>query len=227
MAWLKAPMGAPSLPTVEILSFSYAALQPSVELLSKYLGEIDKLEKQGRITERDHQLLRSSIQAQEEMMSLTLGEEAALTEETITETLRRVSEEIKKEETNKLIMEQDRHLKTQNELAAERTKREQVQEKLFWRCNQRAKILSWFITTLISGLLLTGLIISVLGLKSNYQFLWWIFAVGSLLLIIFTISNLILGTTVKYLHRRIRSKLLTWCVKQEAKATGLDLRSFQ
>jgi hypothetical protein len=61
MAWLKAPMGAPSLPKTEILAFSYAALQPSAEWLNKYLAEIDRLERRGTISARDHQLARSSM----------------------------------------------------------------------------------------------------------------------------------------------------------------------
>ena len=83
MAWLKAPLGAPAVPMTELLAFSYAALQPSMELFEKYLSEIEKLEKQGKITARDHQLLRSSQLAQAELMNLTLGEEDALTEQTV------------------------------------------------------------------------------------------------------------------------------------------------
>jgi hypothetical protein len=45
MAWLKAPMGAPGLPKIEVLAFSYAALQPSRDLLDKFLLEAEKLEK--------------------------------------------------------------------------------------------------------------------------------------------------------------------------------------
>ncbi len=113
MAWLKAPLGAPAVPMTELLAFSYAALQPSMGLFEKYLSEIEKLEKQGKITARDHQLLRSSQLAQAELMNLTLGEEDALTEQTITETLKRVTEEIKKEESNKYRMERAAHQETQ------------------------------------------------------------------------------------------------------------------
>ena len=90
MAWLKAPLGAPAVPMTELLAFSYAALEPPMGLWEKYLSEIDKLTEQGKITARDHQLLRSSWLASEELVNLTLGEEDALTEQTITETLKRV-----------------------------------------------------------------------------------------------------------------------------------------
>src|SRR5450830_1532396 len=56
MAWLKVPMGAPSIPKRELLAYSYAALQPSKAFLDKYMTEIDKLQKKGKISERDHQL---------------------------------------------------------------------------------------------------------------------------------------------------------------------------
>ena len=44
IAWLKAPIGAPTVPVTQLLAFSYAALEPSRELLGRYLKEIDRLE---------------------------------------------------------------------------------------------------------------------------------------------------------------------------------------
>src|SRR3546814_9900060 len=120
---------------VEVIAFSYAALQPSNALLDKYLGEIDKLEKQGTISERDHQLLRSSDLAQKELMNLTLGEEVALTDQTVTETLTRVTSEIKKEESEKFKAEQAAHLKTQKSLAAEREAKKVVQARKIGRAH--------------------------------------------------------------------------------------------
>ena len=85
MAWLKAPLGAPSIPVTELLAFAYAALEPSTVLMDKYLKEVEKLEAQGEISARDHQVLRSSQLAHAELMNLTLGEEGALTEQTVSE----------------------------------------------------------------------------------------------------------------------------------------------
>ena len=226
MAWLKAPMGAPLLPTTEILAFSYAALQPSKELLDKFLAEINKLEEQGKITERDHQLLRSSTLAQEEMMSLTLGEETALTEETVTETLRRVSEEIKKEETEKLTVEQAAHRKTREELVSERQKRMLIQQKIFWRCRRKAKILAVTITVLLTVFIVLGLIAGV-GFSSENPLLGWSLIIGLGAVTFLTLLNLLAGTTVKNLHQKIEDRCLTWFMKREARAIVLDLRDFQ
>lgn len=222
MAWLKAPMGAPSLPATEILAFSYAALQPSKELLSKYLAEIEKLERQGKITARDHQLLRSSTLAHVELMHLTMGDEDALTEETVTETLRRVSTEIKKEESEKLRTEQIAHLQTQKGLALARAEKKVVQERLYWRCSRRAMQSSWAVAAIIAVLLLGG-IAAGLGLKSANPVLGWILLIASSLTTLATSLDMIVGFSVKETREKIERRLLRWFIKREGAATGLDL----
>jgi hypothetical protein len=72
MAWLKAPLGSPEIPITEVMAYAYAALQPSNSLLDKYFLEIEKLELAGAITERDHQMLRISSIAQDELMNLLI-----------------------------------------------------------------------------------------------------------------------------------------------------------
>jgi len=222
MAWLKAPMGAPSLPITEVLAFSYAALQPTKELLDKYLREIDKLQKQGTISERDHQLLRSTTLAQDELMRLTLGDEEALTQETVTETLRRVSSEIKKEESERLAAEQEAHRKTQEQLAAERDKKRRLQERLYWRCHRNARFCAWFLSVILALGLLVG-IAAGLGLRSSSPILGWGLTGGSVVLILCTLANLIFGTTLKKAHQWLQDRCQTWLIKRESAAADLDL----
>ena len=94
VSWLKCPVGAPEIPLVEVMAFSYAALQPSNRLLERYLTEIEKLEADGHITARDHAFLRSSPHAYSAMVSLTQGDEGRVNEETVTEARRRAEGEI-------------------------------------------------------------------------------------------------------------------------------------
>jgi len=61
------------------MAMCYAALEPSSELFRKYVQEMDKLVESGQITSRDHEILRLSPSAREELMELTLGDEHALT----------------------------------------------------------------------------------------------------------------------------------------------------
>ncbi|MBN2563620.1 MAG: hypothetical protein JXQ75_22095, partial [Phycisphaerae bacterium] len=222
MAWLKAPLGASSIPMTEVIAFSYAALQPSKGLLDKYLGEIDKLEKQGTITERDHQLLRSSDLAQRELMNLTLGEEDALTDQAVTETLSRVTSEIKKEESEKYRAEQDAHRKTQNELASERANKQSVQSRLYWRCRRRANACAWTVSLAIALLIVAGLVAGI-GLTATNPWLGWLLAIGTAALIVATLGNLIGGATVAGLHGWVQARCLTWFLTRESASTGLDL----
>ena len=226
IAWLKAPMGAPSLPTVEVMAYSYAALQPTKGLLEKYLAEIDKLAEQGTISERDHQLLRSSTVAHDELMHLTLGNEDALSEETVTEMLRRVSAEIKSEETHKLNDVEEAHRGTQIQLAVEQETRERVQEGLYWKCYRRARVCAWMLSGTIGALLLSG-IAAGLGLRSSFSELGWLLAAGSGVTVVLTTVNLAVGTTVKDLHQSIRNRCLMRFLKSEAKITGLDLSGYE
>ena len=219
MAWLKAPMGAPSLPKTEILAFAYAALQPSRELLSKYLMEIERLEREGKITARDHQFLRSSDLAQKELMYLTLGDEEALTEETIVETLQRAENEIKREESEKFDEEQIAHRKTQDQLALKQAKMKKIQEQLYWRCALRAKQCSWIITGIVVGVSLIGFAAG-LGLKSSVPVLGWILTAGFGLMMFLSLIEMLVGYPVREMHKKLRECLLRRYLRQEEKAMG-------
>lgn len=222
MAWLKAPMGAPSLPMSEVLAFSYAALRPSKQVLDRFLNEIDKLESQGTITERDHQLLRSSALAQEELMRLTLGEEDALTAATVTETLRRVTDEIKQEEVEKLSAEQLAHSETQEQLSAQRVEMRRVQERLYWSCQRRAELCARVFSVGAFLLLLLGASAG-LGLRGQAPLIAWPLLVGSAFVALLGLGNLWFGTSVKNVQGAVRDKYFTYFLRSEAARTGLEL----
>jgi predicted transcriptional regulator len=145
IAWLKAPQGAPSLPRKEVLAFAYAASTPTQDFWKKVLTEAEKLEKEGRILPRDHQLLRSDSKVIDELMGLTLGEDSALTAQSISDTISRVSAEIKKEETGRLNQEQRDHQKTKDSLAKANDDAEQIKQTYYWICKNEATEKSKFI----------------------------------------------------------------------------------
>ena len=122
------------MPTTQLMSFCYAALQPSRELLGKYLSEIEKLEEQGATLERDLQLLRSSPLVSNELMNLTLGDDELLTEETVTEILERVTNEIKREETYRADQLEIERSNVQQALAEESGRSEQLERERLMGC---------------------------------------------------------------------------------------------
>ena len=240
MAWLKAPMGAVDLPEIEVLAFSYSALRPSKELLNKYLDETERLEKQGKITPRSHQLLRSHPQVDKELMDLTMGDEEALRKETITETLSRITNEIKKEESGKLTeeqrrhketlsritneikkeesgkltTEQRRHKETQKKLNEERQKAQNTKNRLYWRCKEKANFYSWFLTGLLI-ILQIGLVFLSIWFKLSLL----LAIIISLLIVAFNVF----GLTYWKVQKKFQKWLEAFLLKKEEKATGLDL----
>ena len=223
-------MGALSIPKTQLLALSYAALQPSSALLGKYLKEIDKLEAQGKITELEHQLLRSSPLVYDELMHLTLGDDASLTEGTVTQTLERVSREIKKEESGKLTVEQKAHQETRDELLFERTRKQEIISSLYWRCRGEAKVFAQVLSGSVAVLLAIGLLsglglFSGLGLRPPAPFSW-ILAGGFTVLALLTLANLVFGSTVKDLHEWLQNRYLIWLLRREAKTIGVDLSEF-
>ena len=223
MAWLKAPLGAPAVPTAELLALSYAALEPPKDLFEKYLREIEKLKDQEKITTRDHQLLRSSHLASAELMNLTLGEENALNEQTVTEVRRRVTEEIQKEESDKYRRERDAHQRTKEELARQQADKERVQQRIYWRCRRRAAVCAWCVTMSIVLVLVFGLIGAGVGVAPEEPIVIGLSAAASIIFVLWTVANWIWGTTIKNVHEGVRDRCLGWLLRRKAAETGLDL----
>ncbi len=221
VSWLKAPLGAPFLPTAEVLAFSYAALQPSTALMSQYLREIDKLLKNGRVSANDHQLLRSNVLAHDELVRLTLGDDEALSEELITETLRRVSDEIKKEEADKLDKEKTEHKKTRERLGRERSEKMLFRQRLYWRLRRRAKVFSWIIAGVLGVMLVIGVVAGA-GLVSTNPVVGWGLAALSGLATLAGVVDLILDFSVRQMRVRLEEWLLARAIQREL-AAGIDL----
>lgn len=222
VAWLKAPMGAPLLPRVETLAFSYAALQPSSELLGKFLSEVKKLELAGRISPRDHQILRSDIRVYDELMELTLGDEAALTEEGISETLQRVTAEIRTEEVEKLDAEEAAHRRTRTELDKVNIENQRVIRALFWKCDKRSGVIAGTTAVIFFVVLVVGVVAGI-GVRVDDPILGWGLVAASTVVGIFSLANLLFGMTAQQLHKRIQIWFRTWLLRREAKSLGLDL----
>ncbi len=225
MAWLKAPMGAPQIPTTQLLAFSYAALEPSEEFLDKYMSEIDRLERKGEISVTNHQLLRSSINAIPEIMHLTLGEDRSLTKETIVQTLERVSSEIKQEETDKLLNEQEAHRTTRQALDTQKTQNAELKSNIYWRCRGTATKLARSVSIAFGVLLAISSGVGI-GLLNVAWVPAWILICSSVLFASLTLANLIFGTTVSRISEWVQALCLTWLLKREENTLGVTLNEF-
>ncbi|MDE0398422.1 MAG: hypothetical protein OXL96_11525 [Candidatus Poribacteria bacterium] len=225
MAWLKVPMEAPSIPTTQVLAFSYAALEPSNELLDKCIEEIDRLMEKGGITARDHQLLRSSPRIYDELMHFTLGEDSALTDKTIAQACEQVSNEIREEEYQKFDQERKAHQKTRNALSSQQIRNQKIVENLCQQSQKWAKMLAWSVTIIIGVILLLGLF-SGIGLHATSPTFAWMLIGGSTLLAGLMLINLTHGFTLKSLHERVYSWCLGRLIERYARITEIDIEEF-
>lgn len=222
MAWLKAPMGAPSLPRKEVIAYSYAALCPSRDLLNKFLAQIELLKEQGNITERDHQFLRSNYFLDDELMTLTLGEENALTAESIYEMSKRLTEEIRKEESQLLKHEKDSHLQTRAKFETLKNERESLREKTYWGCRKKARRYKCALYIFLTFIVIVGLGVSR-GIKSQHPIAGDILSVIAVGFLIIGFLNVEIGTTVKDLAGKFENKILKMCIKRQEKFFGFKI----
>ena len=225
MAWLKVPMGAARVPRTQLLAFSYAALKPSAELLGKYMKEIDRLEEQGQVSARQLQLLRSSARASEELTRLTLGEDTALTPQTLTEIHDRVATEIVEEESAKLTAEQYAHQKTRESLLEQQAREQAVVERLYWRCRRRARVIAWSSTTI---LMVTCVVGTAWGLGFRPADAAMTLAMNGAGLVsgVFALMNVLIGFTVIRSREWIETRCRAWLLAREAKDAAIEWRNY-
>ncbi len=223
ISWLKAPHGAPTLPHKEVIAFAYAALSPSSDFFNKVLNVAEQLESTGEISARDHQILRSSHVAQEELMGMTLGEDSALTKENITDTLSRISSEIKQEESDKLNREKEEHNRTRNSLREEKERNQKTVERIYWRSKEQATWISGFAIIFIAACILYGVFIGYKFEEDN----WWenfltIKFVGTGIFFIFVVANLCIGTTIENLYQLLCKRIGKFIFKRKCNSLGID-----
>ena len=214
IAWLKAPMGAPSLPMAEVMAFSYAAAQPSSGLISKFLAEIEKLKASGKVTSRQHQLLRSSPTVYDDLMDLTLGDDSALTKESIYETLRRVESEMLSEKEDELSIEKAAHKETQEKLRSLIHQQQKKNAAIYWRCRRVATTASVALVSIISAPVLVSLVMDA-GFWVDFVSGKTIYLFGSIVMLVANILSLGFGFTALVMYRRVHRKILRWLLRRE------------
>lgn len=215
LAWLKAPMKAPDLPMKEFLSVAYAAVLPSTKLLDKFLAEAERLHKQGEISERDLQVLRSDLRAHDSLMELTLGDDHALSEETVTETLRRVKAEILDEANAKLSEEAGRHEATRAQLSSTKSALDEISLAAYNRSMLYGQRTAWFASALFAVLIVAGLIFGN-GVRGHGA-VGWVLNGGMVIVTLLTVISLLVGTTVKRIHQCLREKATVWFWRLESR----------
>lgn len=213
LVWLKKPLSAPELPRKRIIADCYAALNPSDSLWKGYLGEIDRLQTRGNISEQDFNLLRYSIAARTALMDLTFGDPETFTEETVEEVLEKAKAAAQAEVQVQLESERAKRLEAETRASqVEALAKAQHDAQLRRLSNLAAKWGLWISQlTLWMGFLFLALGIYV-TLPKPFPELpgqWWklITPVILLLFSLFTLFHLVHGTTLKSIVRTLEVRM--------------------
>jgi hypothetical protein len=94
LVWLKDPVKAPSLPRLQILADSFAALEPRTALWHKYLREIDRLNLSGEVSEEQVYALRYSLAARQALMSTTGADHERLSASVVKQILQKTETDL-------------------------------------------------------------------------------------------------------------------------------------
>ncbi len=174
VAWLKAPLAAPDLPRLELMAECYATMEPSSKLWGSYVHEIDRLHAQGNITAEDHDLLKLSLLARDQLMNLTLGTEEALSSGTVTEILERVKAELVKEKDTELQGERRRHEETRSIAEALKGKNSAIQKRIALAGARVGLAGKWAVFLLLFGAIVGGLLVASGLISSGSAKLVWL-----------------------------------------------------
>jgi len=232
LAWLKAPLGSPDLPRFEIIAACYAAMNPPDALWSAYLAEIDKLKELGDISARDHELLRFSLRARDELMNLTLGSEEAFSERTVSQILERVQSEITAEkdallekqlsehkaETERIAKEAEarieaeraRFLSAKAELEEAAARHTSISKRLYWICDRASGVLTLAVLFVIGSFLIGGSFLSesyVKRLLPNYRWASIVLSAAAWIAVAWGVFHALFGVSVRDIGKTLRSWL--------------------
>ncbi len=116
LAWLKSPMEVQDLPRVEILANCYATMRPHETIWNRYLEEVARLKAQNIVSEMEHEVLRFSLNAPDELMAVTRGDVEGVTLGNVHIILERLEKTYAAEKEQKLAQVRQEHEVTKKEL---------------------------------------------------------------------------------------------------------------
>ena len=215
---------------MEVIAFSYAALKPTDELLEKFLTEYDNLESKNKVTEFDHQFLRSSEIVQRELMHVTQGTKDSLSPRAVAKTIDRVESKIREKETKMHQAEKDAHKQTRRERDDSYKMVRSLRERLYWKCQKQSEVYMWIASSIFTIFTLAGFG-WVIDFFTSTEFLNWLLPASSFVLIIF--PSKIPFTSIKQLapvrkiYEWMRGEIFKSLLEKESAAIGFDLSKLE
>lgn len=217
LLWLKKPLEAPDLPRKRIIADCYAATQPDATLWGRYLKEIDKLEKEGRISPDDYYMLRHSLYAKTELMRLTLGEPEAFVQATVPEILEYLESRSQAGLKLELARETLRRETAEQEIETRQARETERVSRIRARGQKYAVIVAKVIEYGALVLLVIGTVSTFpwrFPPPSSKRIMLFLVSILQFFMLVLSVLNLMYGTALRSLVRRLEIALSRWFVKQ-------------
>lgn len=202
LIWLKAVKKTPNLPKDRLVANCYAALSPSDALWRKYMSEVESLKTSGDIGEEDYAVLIHSLEARDKLMELTFGED-----DNVFGTVPQILDNAKKYYIDNLNSElKDQKSVFKNQLTHLETLITNISKTSY-------TAILWLSIILWASVIIFGLTIS-LPEKFDISFFKSINSLPFIIVTILTIFNLIFGTKVITLCKKIASRFERFIERQ-------------
>jgi hypothetical protein len=199
-------------------------MEPSHALWLKFLAEIERMNAQGTISATDHEALRLSYRAREELMNLTLGEERAFSPTTIGRILEIVKDDYTREHRESLAAERSAHEATKHQLQHAKSTIETQRSKLFWRSRRFGSVVA------IIGFVFMALSLVTAALATTHQFggyfhgKFWTFLLNCAVFVAAThgVLDALFGFSIVPGCARLRDSVARWRYRKLCSNAGIS-----
>jgi len=210
--WLKRPTASPDLPRKRIIADCYAAIQPDENMWKKYLNEIDKLSKEGNISEDDYYILRYSLEAKQALMELTQGDVEVFSRGNVKEILNLARSRVREDLIEEVKTEKERAEKAEAKVEISRLGEMEREDKIKLFANKIGKTITNIVTIVVGVLLLIGSLSTINWGIEVEGISWFRYLLSGLqgAVLLFGVGNIIWGTTLKTIMRKVEVKIAAW-----------------
>lgn len=221
--WLKQPNQAPNLPRKRIIADYYASMQPTDKLWKCYITEIEKQQAENRLVESDYYILRYMLESKQALMDVTLGDEDAFTQGSVQEILEvarlKIAVEAEENRISQLEAKQQEIEQAQLLIQSQNKRLQEIQNFEEDKFQKRKHLSSVIARTASRALLISAVVFfafttyltSPIG-EWNYKYTDssiynGIIFFSILVLLLFSVLNIIFGTRVMDLTKYVESRL--------------------
>lgn len=210
--WLQSPQKIENLNTKKFIADCYSAIQPSTELITKYLSEVNKLKNTKRINSDEYYIMRTHRASLNLLEKKTMGDPDALDGTSAIDILDNLMLSIKEKEQKKYEKEQENHKITKKKLEEKIIENEKHKNRLNAKADKIANSISLFIFVVL--IIIIGFFLSINLLQVFFnpsqkaKIIIWI-VIGVLSLLNLSTGFNILSLKVK-IKRSIKRKIIKW-----------------